>query len=386
MKPKLVFLVMSAVHPVEIVRELCRSLAPQTVLVHHDFAQNPDFPLDEPNVIFVPNPKRTGWGIWAFSQGVFHGMDYAVRNLDFDYLQLLSPTCLPIKPLAAFEAHVAARKTDADFGWLDLYTNDDALMSVAYRMFAPANSLRHRVLRRLFLVYFGSSKERLDVEGVQLRTHPRDRRELSWAARIALKATQAWVRPSASRHIFDESFRPYFGSAWFGAHRHVVEWMLERYGQPDIDRQFSELHIPEELVIPTLLKNSGFKGGPYNHCIITFVGANPKWLEDEDFEALRTSPAFFARKFPVELTSPIRRRVLKELVGIDEVLLAGAGRSAGGGTAAGWLPDERIAAEIAANAPAANAAVSAGRTSVEATPGRPVQMDRNAAETSPARH
>ena len=40
-KPKLVFLVMSAIHPVQVVRELARALAPHTVLVHT--AANPGF-------------------------------------------------------------------------------------------------------------------------------------------------------------------------------------------------------------------------------------------------------------------------------------------------------------------------------------------------------
>jgi hypothetical protein len=156
-----------------------------------------------------------------------------------------------------------------------------------------------------------------DVAGVQLRTKPATRADgsLPWSARIALKVTEHWSRPS-SRHLFNDDFRPYFGSAWFGARREVVTWLLERYSQPDVMNQFSKLRIPEELLIPSLLKNSGFKEGAYNHCILTFHGANPQWIGDEDFEVLRRSPAFFARKFPVDTDAPIRRRVLRELVGV----------------------------------------------------------------------
>ena len=318
MKPKLVFVLMSAVQPVHAVSELCRALAPHTVLVHHDFAQTPEFPLKEPNVLFVPDPKRTGWAVWGFTEGVFHAMQFALRNLDFDYLQLLSPTCLPIKPMKAFEEHVAAHATEADFAWLDLLADRDALMAVSYRMFAPEHSLRHRVLRRLRQEYFGSSTALRDVAGVQLRTRfGYEKEHLNWRARLALKMTQAFANRSIGWHIFDENFRPYFGSAWFGAHRHVIEWMVGRFDQPNIQRYFPKLRIAEELLIPTLLKNSGFKSGPYNHCIITFNEANPKWLGDEDFETLQRSSAFFARKFPVEPSTPIRRRVLLELVGMD---------------------------------------------------------------------
>lgn len=316
LKPKLVFVIMSAVHPVQVVRELVRSLAPHTVLVHHDFSQTPDFELSEPNVIFVPHPKKTGWGAWGFTEGIFHSIRYALDSLEFDYLQLLSPTCLPIKPLSSFEEHVAARTSDVNFSWVDLYDDTDGLMSVGYRMFAPEHSMRHRFLRRVLMSYYGTSDRRRDVAGVQLRTSPAMGTDgsLPWRARLALKMIQGWARPGSGRHPFDENFRPCFGSAWFGARRHVLEWMVRRFSQPDIVRYFSRLRIPEELVIPTLLRNSGFKSGPYNHCIITFNGPNPKWLDEGDFGTLQASPAFFARKFPVELDAPIRRRVLLDLV------------------------------------------------------------------------
>jgi hypothetical protein len=317
MKPRIVFVVMSAIHSADTVADLARSLAPHTVLVHHDFAQTPKFKVNEPNVIFVPEPKRTGWGVWGFTQGVFHALQFAVATLEFDYLQLLSPTCLPIKPLSALEAHVATGSTEADFSCVDLLAERDGLMSVSWRAFAPEHTFRHRLLRRLSRTYYGSSPDRLDIAGIQLLTAPRRARGLPrWRALMALAVTRALTHVSISRHVFDENLRPYFGSVWFGAHRPVIEWMINRFREPDIQRYFPGLRLPEELVIPTILGNSGFKSGPYNHCIITFNDANPKWLDEGDFDLLRRSPAFFARKFPVETASPIRRRVLDELVGL----------------------------------------------------------------------
>src|SRR3954447_10256317 len=103
MDTKIVFLVMSAVSKPGTVDQLARALAPHCVLVHHDFSQSPEFPLSAPNVRFVPDPKRTGWGVFGLVEGIFHSFRYALANLEFDYLQLLSPTCLPIKPLRDFE-------------------------------------------------------------------------------------------------------------------------------------------------------------------------------------------------------------------------------------------------------------------------------------------
>lgn len=329
MKPKIVFVVMSAIHSVQSVAQLARALAPHTVVVHHDFSQTPEFALDEPNVIFVPNPKRTGWAIWGFTEGVFHAIRYAAENLDFDYLQILSPTCLPIKPMKAFEAHVASGRTDVDFSWIDMTHDEDALMTVAYRGFAGEETWRHRLLRRLMLLYFNGSPLRRDEAGVQLRTGGQLRPDgrLRLIARIARFVTRAMLNPTLGGHVFTPDFPPYYGSTWFGARRPVIEWALQRFEQPDIQSHFPKLCIADEFLIPSLFKcgvrQRGFRDGPMNHCIVTFIEANPAWLTDADFQALQNSPAFFARKFPDDICNPIRGRVLDELVGLSTAQILG---------------------------------------------------------------
>lgn len=159
--PRILFLVMSAVTPPETLDQLARSLHPHPVLVHHDFSQSPDFRLRAENTQFVPEPRRTGWGTYGLVQGIFHSMEFADRHLDFDYLQLLSPTCLPIKPLRDFEAHVSGT-ADAHFGAIDLINDVECLMTIAYRAFTPPRTLRHRVLSRLSREYFRGSDARRD--------------------------------------------------------------------------------------------------------------------------------------------------------------------------------------------------------------------------------
>ncbi len=329
MKPKIVFVVMSAIHSVESVAQLARALAPHTVVVHHDYSQTAEFVLDEPNVLFVPNPKRTGWAIWGFTEGMFHAIRYAAENLEFDYLQVLSPTCLPIKPISAFEAHVASGKTDVDFSWIDMLADEDALMTVAYRGFTADGTLLHRVLRRLMRLYFNDTPLRRDIAGVQLRTGGQLRPDgkMRLAARIARAITRATVNPKIGGHVFTKDFPPYYGSTWFGARRPVIEWALQRFDQPDIQTHFPKLIIADEFLIPSLLKcgvkERGFKNGPMNHCIVTFIEANPAWLTENDLEALRQSPAFFARKFPDDIHNTARYRVLSELVGLSDTQILG---------------------------------------------------------------
>jgi hypothetical protein len=310
MKAKIVFLVMSAVSKPETIDQLARALAPHTVLVHHDFSQTPEFPLNAPNVLFVPDPKRTGWGVFGFVEGIFHAMQYALVNLDFDYLQLLSPTCLPIKPIKQFEAHVSGR-ADAHFDCVDVLNDQDALMSIGYRAFTPERSLRFRVASRLSNAYFGASAGRRDEAGIWLHSGG-SRTPVSW---LALVVVRALSRRPIGRHIFDENFRAYYGAAWFGARRHIIIAMVECFQRPHLWRYFSRLRLSEEILIPTLLMHLRASKGPMNHCMQLFDQAHTGLFDLEHMEQLKKSPAYFARKFPDDPVAPIRTRVLAELVG-----------------------------------------------------------------------
>ena len=318
-RPTVVFVVMSAVGRPETIDQLAHALAPHTVLVHHDFSQTPDFPLTAPNVRFVPNPKRTGWAVFGFVDGIFHSMEYALANLDFDYLQLMSPSCLPIKPIEAFETHISGT-AEAHFDCIDLFGDHDALMSVGYRALTPQKSFRHRLVRRLGEVYFGASSMRRDEAGIWLHSGGR-KNPVGW---MALNAIKALTRPAVGRHIFDEKFRPYYGSVWFGASRHVVAGMLEKFMAPGVRDYFSRLAIADEFLIPTLLMHIAPAKGPMNHYIQKFDQAHPGKFDEKDIDQLRKIPAFFARKFPDDPASPIRIRVLEELVGAK--VSAGAAR------------------------------------------------------------
>jgi hypothetical protein len=308
MKSKIVFLVMSAVSKPETIDQLANALAPHVVLVHHDFSQTPDFPLTAANVIFVPEPKQTGWAHFGFVDGIFHSMQYALAHLDFDYLQLLSPTCLPIKPLRQFEDHIAARAT-AHFDCIDLLNDRDALMSVGYRAFTPQDSFRHRVARRISTSYFGAACGRRDEAGVWLRSGG----GTNLPSQLALLTIKALSVPSLGGHIFDE-MRPYYGSVWFGARRAVVSSLVQTYLRPRVREYFSRLRIAEEFLIPTLLMDAKPVKAPANHLIQLFDEAHPGLFLEQHLGQLKTSTAFFARKFPDDATAPVRLRVLGELV------------------------------------------------------------------------
>ena len=141
---------MSAVQPAETVASLVDALGRRhQILIHHDWSQQPDFSLIRSNVAYVPEPVRTGWADWGFSEGILKLVRTAVEAHDFDYFQLLSPTCMPVRPVLEFEAHLA--KTNADY-YMDatlLASDPRLLMSHGWRAYAAKGSFRHRLLRRM---------------------------------------------------------------------------------------------------------------------------------------------------------------------------------------------------------------------------------------------
>jgi hypothetical protein len=206
--------------------------------------------------------------------------------------------------------HISGQ-ADAHFDCIDLLSDQDALMSVGYRALTPENSFRHRVARRISKLYFGALHGRRDEAGIWLRSGGRK----SVVSKIALWATRALSRPAIGKHIFDETFRPYYGTVWFGASRHVVSAMVKSFLRPGVRDYFSRLCIAEEFLIPTLLMQLEPSKGPMNHYIKKFDQAHPGMFSEKDMELLRKSPAYFARKFPDDPSAPVRTRVLEDLAG-----------------------------------------------------------------------
>lgn len=321
--PRILFVVLSAVTPAATLDQLARALHPHQVLVHHDFSQAADFRLEAENAQFVPEPRRTGWGTYGLVQGIFHSMEYADARLDFDYLQLLSPTCLPIRPLREFEAHVSGA-ADAHFGAIDLINDLECLMTIGYRAFTPPSTFRHRVMSRLSREYFRASDARRDEAGVQLQTGG-GVGLIPFVARTTIRSlSRAFIHASP----FGSAMHPFFGAAWFGARRHIVRAMVQKFHEIEARDYFSRIQIGEEFLIPTMLMDltRSSTRGSLNHYIHPYVGAHTGLIKESDLKALQASPAFLARKFPDDPQSPVRQSVLQWVLhgrprrGIEAVL------------------------------------------------------------------
>ena len=108
---------------------------------------------------WVRSPKATGWGDWGFATAIVQSLNQALNESAFDYLQLLSPSCLPIRPIADLITHVGQGDADHHVDAFALDRDWDTWMSFAWRAYAPQASDRQRVLSRLRRWYFGQAPE-----------------------------------------------------------------------------------------------------------------------------------------------------------------------------------------------------------------------------------
>jgi hypothetical protein len=306
---RILFGIMSAVQPPATVANLVDALGTRhPVLIHHDWSQQPDFAVSRRHVAYVEQPRRTGWANWGFSQGILRLVETALATDRFDYFQLLSPTCLPVRPMDEFERHLAACKADFLVDAVRLDSDPNVLMSHGWRAFAPVDSVRQRMLRRLRGWYFGNGAIIASRSGLAFPTG-----SLTKATGAAgLRARAAYwltLQAQAGRgfsHPFSESFPCFAGSTWFTASRAGCEHLLARAADPSLTNAFTRMHMGDEMFFPSVFRNSGLPCAPAVHFIARFEDARPTWFELSDLDEIRRSGAFFARKFPEDPEHPVR--------------------------------------------------------------------------------
>lgn len=298
---------MSAIHSDQVLDQLAGALAPHEVIVHHDFKQQPLFRLRAANTRLVPDPIPTGWGVWGFTEGVFHLIRHCLQTSDFDYFQLLSPTCLPVKPMAQFEQSLIDSRFDANIDVIELASDFDALMNYGMRAFAPNGSIRFRILKYCFKYYYGQSWRSEQRANLQLRT--RGVEAPAFAQIVCEFLVRAAYKGYFGASLLSRKLPPYVGGVWFGARRDVCEYLLKQFDEPEIFAGFSKVYMAEEMMMATLLANSGFALGPSNHLVNRFTEGNPNWLGPDDLTMLEQTDRYFARKFPNSIEADVRRAV-----------------------------------------------------------------------------
>ena len=293
-----VYFIASHQHPQQIARlvKAClRSGNPGSrVLLHHNYDVShldPSLVLPLGNVHILPQHKGMNRETFASCEMLLGAIDWALKNVQFDWFVNLSGQDYPIKPVAQMEQYLAGTPYD---GFILAKPVEECLW--------------HTGIGRYYYRYFDLPK----VPGVRrLRRFLRERQAEQTARgkiypRFAVPGNRHGVRKVGVRPYrlpFSDDFRCYFGSAWWTLSRRALESMTRTIHQrPDLERHYRRsLWASTESFFATLAINDP----TLNICTATdkrFISwsdpasGRPDVMTLADFDRLLASDAFFARK------------------------------------------------------------------------------------------
>ena len=121
---------------------------------------------------------------------------------------------------------------------------------------------------------------------------------------------------------FISGFEPYGGWAWWTLTYDCAKYMLKTYRQnPELKKFFKYSWTPDEMIYQTILMNSHFKTNVINDDLreIEFPegradGSHPLVYSVNDFQKLKNSKQYFARKFDMQKDSRILDLIDNELL------------------------------------------------------------------------
>ena len=283
------------------------------VFVHHDFSQQRPFNVADTNAYLIPDYIETSWGSADLARAILHLIRIALRRSRFDYFQLLSASCLPLRPVADLRRHLSMGQHAVLADMLNLDIDERVMMSHGHRVFCRAEKLASRLLSRSRRWYLGENPVTLQRANLGLHERQDSFAPLTawqWLGKQMHHAARAGM---LDNHPFHGTTAPFVGSLWFCLRRDVCEYLLQKEERDPVVVYLMGLKVCDEILFSTLLGNSGFDIQPSNHLVNEFVGSHPRYFEEGDIPTLAGCDRFFARKFRDDPGDPTRQSVLARL-------------------------------------------------------------------------
>lgn len=301
------------------VNQLAKSLGTKsTIVIHHDYSQQPEFSVDDgPNITVLKDYVKTEWGRWSQAQAIICLLEHSLNNSSFDYFQLLSETCLPIRPIHEFEEFLATTKPDACIGLIRLSGKPDDIgtLNYAWRYFSTYRRWNRviAILSQNCLDEAGKSdpKARDLFQGLSVIKLKTIKKRYSSLLNIYLLKTV--LKLGQFLHPFDKIFDCYVGSTWFCINRKTAEYLLnEIKNKPALIAHYRGTRSPDESIFHSVLGNAAFeKLSSINHFISWQQReSGPDELATTHFDAMKNSKKFFARKFSKSPTDDFRLQTI----------------------------------------------------------------------------
>lgn len=216
---------------------------------------------DLPDVAFSPR-HRCEWGSWGIVAATQEACELLLaRRPDLGHVYLASGSCLPLRPVSALRAYLAAR---ADVDFIESATTADVPWTVG-----------------------GLSEERFTL-----------RFPFSW--RRQRRLFDAWVdlqrRLRLSRPL-PPGIEPHMGSQWWCLTRGTLTAILRDPRRDELDRFFRRVWIPDESYFQTLARRHSRRVESRSLTLSKFdFQGKPHIFYDDHLQLLRRSDCFVARK------------------------------------------------------------------------------------------
>lgn len=253
-----------------------------------------------PNVFFLES-KRCRWGDAGLVDAQVRGVRAIVeRGVSFDFVTALSGSDYPIKPLAQIESFLAARPGKSFMTHTPIPSDDLAFLG-------------DRGLDRIQYWYFRKpGRTRLAPNDILAFPKPgcfgRQPMAGVWDTAVRL-----W--PFGKRAFFEE-LQPWYGGCFWTLSRTAADYLADfTTRRPDVLKGARTLLLPDELIVQSILMSSPLAGEIVNDDYRYVIwekretGGPPAFLDERDWDNLRQSDRWIARKFDERRTPGILDRV-----------------------------------------------------------------------------
>ncbi|MDD1615124.1 MAG: hypothetical protein CG439_198, partial [Methylococcaceae bacterium NSP1-2] len=320
---RIIFGILSSVNTDVAVQQLIDAIGSEhTVIVHHDFSKQPDFHVTGKNVHVIEDYAITEWGGWSLVDAVIRLMDYAQKIPNWDYFQLLSDTCLPIQPIREFEKYLEVTLPDANISSIAITEQPELMLTHGFRAFAAKGTYGYRLLRKVN--YLSDKMRGMDgykmMDGLTLPAYVNDDKPfVKLLARVLpMSLLQLAAKGIGFTHPFHDGIECYVGSQFFGCSKRVCNQIQEWMGinQNFVNTFKAQVTIPDEFFFQTVIGNLHLDNcEPTNH-LVNYFDARTRHgneLELNDFDRLKQSGKFFARKFSKNPEDSLRLKIVQDI-------------------------------------------------------------------------
>lgn len=253
--------------------------------------------LSSSKVNIIPSQK-VYWSSLSQTEARIRLMKAALSSSDFDHFVMLSGQCYPIKPLPSFLKFLSNNKGVSFMEHFPLPYNElglnkglDRINCYSYTMFGKRVTYFSKDMKTTFNTKGRVFNSLLGLYHIfkKKRRHP-------------------------------TNVKPYYGNDWWIASNSAVKFMLEFIEEnPNYHIYHKHTKHTCEVYFPSILAGTNYQGKIINtsHHYMHWSEkntANPIVLEDNEFDNIANSKAFFARKFETQKSGSLLNLIDEKLL------------------------------------------------------------------------